>query len=94
MAAEDILGVRRTAEHAVRVHQAVRFRETMMEVYKTDSRGNPTHYKCNTVLGSEAIVFVEYDYSNPKKVDAHVYRMIFPGKGKEIEEARKWPDGN
>lgn len=63
-----------------------------MTVFKTDSHGNPVHYECTTVLGSRATVFVEYDYSNPKKVDAHVYRMVFPEKHKEIVEPRKWRD--
>ena len=61
-----------------------------MTVFETDSHGNPTHYMCTTVLGSKAEVYIEYDYSNPKRVDVHIYRMIFPEKGKEIVEERKW----
>lgn len=63
-----------------------------MNVFKTDKHGNPTEYECTTVLGSRARVFIEYDYSNPKKVDAHIYRMVFPEKGTEIVEPRKWGD--
>lgn len=63
-----------------------------MDVFKTDSHGNPTHYMCNTVLGTKAEVFIEYDYSNPKKVDAHIYRMKFPDRGTEIIEPRRWKD--
>ena len=61
-----------------------------MEIFKTDKHGNPTHYRCTTVLGNKAIVYIEYDYSNPNKVDAHIYRMIFPDKGIELLSPRKW----
>lgn len=63
-----------------------------MTVFKNDTHGNPTHYECITVLGSKAEVFIEYDYSDPKRVDVHIYRMIFPEKGVEIVEPRKWKD--
>ena len=65
-----------------------------MTVYESDSRGNPVHYGCVTVLGHRAEVQVEYDYSNPSRVDAHIYRMSFPESGHEIVEPRKWQDGN
>ena len=65
-----------------------------MNVFKTDKHGNPTHYECMTVLGNKATVHIEYDYSNPKKVDAHIYRMVFWKKDKVVEltSPRKWED--
>lgn len=61
-----------------------------MQVYESDTRGNPVHYECGTLTCGKAEVFVEYDYSNPKKVDAHIYRMVFLDRGTEINEPKKY----
>ena len=61
-----------------------------MQVFENDKQGNPTHYITTTVLGGKAEVFIEYDYSDPKRVDVHIYRMVFLDRGTEINEPRKW----
>ena len=59
-------------------------------VYAVYSHGNPTHYRCITVLRNiGAEVFIEYDYSNMNKIDAHIYHMVFDN-GAVIDEPRKW----
>jgi hypothetical protein len=61
-----------------------------MQVIESDQRGNPTHYTCNTVTCGKAEVFVEYDYSDLKSVDVHIYKMVFLDRGTEINEERRW----
>lgn len=61
-----------------------------MNAIECDNRGNPVHYTCMTATCGQAEVWVEYDYSNPRRIDAHIYHMKFFKTGREIVEPRKW----